>query len=91
MNLIPDERKALARIDRGLCGSEPQLAAKFAIFHRLTAADGPPPDEDLIASPRRPAGPPLTRTDVRGRDRHRFVVYLALLSPLPVAALLVLL
>jgi len=86
-----DERNALDRIDRDLCVAEPLLAAKFTLFHQLAAADGPPPDEDLIAPPRRPAGPPLARADARGRDRHRFIVFLALLAPLPVTALLVLL
>jgi hypothetical protein len=65
MILSSDEQKALHYIGGHLREQEPRLAAKFAIFTRLTAEEGQPPDEDLIRAIRLPMRTPARRT-VRG-------------------------
>jgi hypothetical protein len=59
MILPSDEQNALTGIGRYLSEQDPRLAAKFAIFTRLTSEEGEPPDEDLIRAiaPPTPAAP----------------------------------
>jgi hypothetical protein len=74
MKAHPDEHHALEQIAALLRAAEPHLAAMFSIFTRLTAHEGPPPDEDRVGPVRRPgrrsrrgvalaaAGPPHSST-----------------------------
>jgi hypothetical protein len=54
MKAHPDEHHALEQIAALLRAAEPHLAAMFSIFTRLTAHEGPPPDEDRFGPVRRP-------------------------------------
>lgn len=54
MKAHPDEHHALEQIAALLRAAEPHLAAMFSIFTRLTAHEGPPPDEDRVGPVRRP-------------------------------------
>jgi hypothetical protein len=65
MILPSDEQKALTGIGRYLSEQEPRLAAKFAIFNRLTSEEGEPPDEDLIRAIRPLASPSPAPRGVR--------------------------
>jgi hypothetical protein len=54
MKAHPDEHHALEQIAALLRAAEPHLAAMFSIFTRLTAHEGPPPDEDRVGPVHRP-------------------------------------
>jgi hypothetical protein len=54
MKAHPDEHHALEQIAALLRAAEPHLAAMFSIFTRLTAHEGPPPDEDRVGPVRLP-------------------------------------
>ena len=58
MRAHPDEHHALEQIAALLRAAEPHLAAMFSIFTRLTAHEGPPPDEDRVGPVRRPGRRP---------------------------------
>jgi hypothetical protein len=62
MILRPDEQNALNDIGTTLGASEPHLAGMFAIFTRLAAGDGIPPDEDRITVCWPPAELPRRRS-----------------------------
>jgi hypothetical protein len=49
------EHQVLERTGADLAAGDPRLAAMLAMFTRLTAAEGLPPDENLITSRRRTA------------------------------------
>jgi hypothetical protein len=63
MKAHPDEHHALEQIATLLRAAEPHLAAMFSIFTRLTAHEGPPPDEDRVG--------PVHRTIHRPGHRSR--------------------
>jgi hypothetical protein len=101
MILPSDEQKALTGIGRYLSEQEPRLAAKFAIFTRLTSEEGEPPDEDLIRVIR-PLAPPspaprgvrafsaAARTRRRRARHHRGARRLRSIVVVPAALLLLL-
>jgi hypothetical protein len=79
MKVHPDEHHALEQIAALLRAAEPHLAAMFSIFTRLTAHEGPPPDEDRVGPVRRPgrrrgAGPALAGAGPGGRSSTLRVV-----------------
>jgi hypothetical protein len=67
MILSSDEQKALTGMGDNLSEQEPWLASKFAIFTRLTSAEGEPPDEDLI----RVIRPPIQSSPAKRVRRQR--------------------
>lgn len=56
------EQRILERTGIDLACADPRLAAMLAMFTRLTAKDGSPPDEDLITARLRPGHPPPGQT-----------------------------
>ncbi|GAA1783563.1 DUF3040 domain-containing protein [Actinomadura chokoriensis] len=52
MSLPLHESRVLALIEMGLCREDRELAARFAVFNRLTAAETPPRREHLGPSRR---------------------------------------
>ena len=57
MGLGPNEQRLLAQIERALHGSDPKLAAKLAVFNRLTFHEAMPLRERLLRPPSRVARP----------------------------------
>ncbi|CNF72662.1 Protein of uncharacterised function (DUF3040) [Mycobacterium tuberculosis] len=52
MSLPLHESRVLALIEMGLCREDRELAARFAVFNRLTAGETPPRRERLEPSRR---------------------------------------
>jgi hypothetical protein len=99
MILPSDEQNALTGIGRYLSEQDPRLAAKFAIFTRLTSEEGEPPDEDLIRAIRPQALPsprgvrafsPAARTRQRRAGRQRGAPRRRSIVMVPAALLLLL-
>jgi hypothetical protein len=69
MILHPRDQKTLDATASDLRAGDPRLAAMLAIFTRLTALDGKPPDEDLLTQA--PTRPLLTEPDTDWPRRLR--------------------
>jgi len=79
MILHPDEQQALDEISSDLAAAEPRLAGMLGIFTRLTAAEGDPPDENLILASRPVARAPRRPGARRTPGRPRIFLPIALL------------
>ncbi len=60
MSISEREKQALGSIEKDLAGSVPELAAKLAVFTRLTAGEAMPPRERVWHPARTPPAPPAT-------------------------------
>ncbi len=60
MSISEREKQALGSIERDLAGSVPELAAKLAVFTRLTAGEAMPPRERVWRPARTPPARPAT-------------------------------
>ena len=60
MSISERERQALGSIEEDLAGSVPELAAKLAVFTRLTAGEAMPPRERVWRPARTPPASPAT-------------------------------
>src|SRR5690348_12125317 len=60
MSISERERQALGLIEEDLAGSVPELAAKLAVFTRLTAGEAMPPRERVWRPAHTPSASPAT-------------------------------
>ena len=66
MSISEREQQALGSIEEDLAGSVPELAAKLAVFTRLTAGEAMPPRERVWRSARMSSASPATVSAGRG-------------------------
>lgn len=69
MSISEREQQALVSIEEDLTGSVPELAAKLAVFTRLTAGEAMPPRERVWRSARTPPANPAPASASRGSAR----------------------
>ncbi len=71
MSISEREKQALASIEEDLAGSVPELAAKLAVFTRLTAGEAMPPRERVWRPARTPPASPATVSASQAPERIR--------------------
>ena len=69
MSISEREQQALVSIEKDLAGSVPELAAKLAVFTRLTAGEAMPPRERVRRPARTSPASPATARASRGSAR----------------------
>jgi hypothetical protein len=94
MSISEREQQALGSIEEDLAGSVPELAAKLAMFTRLTAGEAMPPRERVSrparASPASPATAGASRGSARAWPRRRRLTVWRLTAMVVVLAILAL-
>jgi hypothetical protein len=71
MSISEREQQALGFIEQELAGSVPELAAKLAVFTRLTAGEAMPPRERVWRPARTPRASPATASTGQAPARIR--------------------
>ncbi|HEU5384567.1 MAG TPA: hypothetical protein VFV73_01555 [Streptosporangiaceae bacterium] len=69
MSISEREQQALGSIEQDLAGSVPELAAKLAVFTRLTAGEAMPPRDRVWRPARMSPARPATASASRGSAR----------------------
>ena len=93
MSISEREQQALVSIEEDLAGSVPELAAKLAVFTRLTAGEAMPPREGVWRPARTSPASPATASASPGsarawpRLRRRTVWLMAMVAVLAILAL----